>query len=136
MEMVITEKAKEEAVKRLECLKVHKNVLKEFKKEGVLNKSENMGILYWLDDEEKAIVDWFEKKNKAVAYHVIHQHTDIGELYNILYVILDDSEWEMDHEDLARGHALAYVVNKTMPDCSEFGYIGVKPLIGGVAKTW
>ena len=80
------EETRAEAVKRLEALKVHKNVLNEFKGEEKLNKSEHMGILYWLDDEEQAMVNEFEKKHEAVVYHVIHQFTNIGDLYNLLYV--------------------------------------------------
>lgn len=39
------EETRAEAVKRLEVLKVHKNVLNEFKEEEKLNKSERMGVL-------------------------------------------------------------------------------------------
>ena len=130
------EETRAEAVKRLEALKVHKNVLNEFKGEEKLNKSEHMGILYWLDDEEQAMVNEFEKKHEAVVYHVIHQFTNIGDLYNLLYVKQDNSEWELDREDLEEGQALAYVINKKMPDCSEFGRIGVKLSIGGVIRIW
>ena len=105
------EETRAEAVKRLEALKVHKNVLNEFKGEEKLNKSEHMGILYWLDDEEQAMVNEFEKKHEAVVYHVIHQFTNIGDLYNLLYVKQDNSEWELDREDLEEGQALAYVIN-------------------------
>lgn len=130
------EETRAEAVKRLEVLKVHKNVLNEFKEEEKLNKSERMGVLYWLDDEEQTMVNEFEKKHEAVVYHVIHQLTNIGDLYSLLYVKRDNSEWELDREDLEEGQVLAYVINKTMPDCSEFGRIGVKPSIGGVIRIW
>lgn len=129
------DEARAEAVKRLEVLKVHENVLNEFK-EGKLNKSENMGALYWLNHEEQAMVEAFEKEHVAIVYHVIHQFTNIGEMYNLLYVNLDDSEWELDHEDLKEEQALAYVINKTMLDCSEFGNIGVRSFIGGVVRIW
>ena len=33
------------------------------------------------------------------------------------------------------GRAFVYVVNKDMPDCSEFGTIGIRPLFGGVLRT-
>lgn len=130
------EEARAEAVKRLETMKVHENVLREFREEGKLNKSERIGVLYWLDDEEQEMVKEFEKENESVVYHVIHQHTNIGEMYCLLYVSLEDGEWCIDREDLASGQALAYVINKTMPDCSEFGSIGVKPCIGGIVRTW
>lgn len=42
----------------------------------------------------------------------------------------------MDMEDLREGQALAYVVNMDMPDCSEFGTVGIKPSVGGLIRTW
>lgn len=86
------EEARVEAVKRLEVLKVHENVLREFREEEKLNRSERLGILYWLNDEEQAMVKEFEEKHEAVVYHVIHQHTNIGEMYSLLYVSLEDGE--------------------------------------------
>lgn len=130
------EEARAEAVKRLETMKVHENVLREFREEGKLNKSERIGVLYWLDDEEQEMVKEFEKENESVVYHVIHQHTNIGEMYCLLYVSLEDGEWCIDREDLASGQALVYVLNKTMPNCSEFGSIGVEPCNGGISRTW
>lgn len=129
------EEAKTEAVKRLEVLKVHENVRNEFLEEK-LNKSEHNGALYWLKNEEKVMVEEFEKKNEAIVFHIIHQNTNIGELYNLLYVSLDDLDWELDCEDLAEGQILAYVINNTFPDCTRFGCIGVKPLFGGITRIW
>lgn len=130
------EEAKAEAVKRLKVLKAHENVLREFKDEGKLNESEHFGAVYWLNDEEKELVEEFEREHDAVVYHVIHQHTNIGELYNLLYVSIEDGEWELDREDLANGRAFVYVINRTMPDCSEFGSIGLEPCNGGITRTW
>lgn len=62
------EEARMEAVKRLEVLKVHENVLREFKEEEKLNRSERLGILYWLNDEEQAMVKKFDEKNEAVVF--------------------------------------------------------------------
>lgn len=42
----------------------------------------------------------------------------------------------MDMEDLGDNQTLAYVVNTTMPDCSEFGTIGIEPSIGGLKRIW
>ena len=61
------EEARVEAVKRLEVLKMHENVLREFREEEKLNRSERLGILYWLNDEEQAMVKEFEEKHEAVV---------------------------------------------------------------------
>lgn len=132
---VSTEEKREEALKRLELLGVMKNVVRDFKKD-VLNQSEQIGYLYWLDDKQKKIVEEFEKEHDALVYHVIHQYTNIGELLNFLYVSDCKEEWQMDIEDIRNGQALVYVENLTMPDCSEFGTIGIKPSIGGVVRMW
>lgn len=125
-----------EGEKRMRALEMLPQPIAEFKREGLLNQSEQMGALYWLNDEEKKMVADFEEENGGVVYHVIHSFTNIGELYSLLYVSQYEEEWEMDMEDLKNGSALAYVINKDMPDCSELGSIGVKPMFGGVVRTW
>ncbi len=129
------EKQKQEAIERMKMLKLSNNVIKEFEKEGVINMSENGGILYWLDSDQQAIVDEFEKENNAVVYHVIHNFTQFGELYALLYVSDDEDEWTYDREDIKIGCALAYVKNTTDDWCSEFGSIGIKPQYGGLVRT-
>ena len=131
------EEAREEAVRRMRRLGVHINVVNEFRK-GKLNKSEFGGFLYWLNEEEQKMVKDYEAESegKRLVYHVIHQFTNLGELYNLLYVYLDDEDWETDNEWLAAGEVVAYTVNKTMPDCSEAGCIGIQPSIGGLIRTW
>lgn len=125
----------EEAVARMKLLRILKTPINEFKKEGVLNLSEALGLLYWLDDEEKKMVADFEKDNGGVVYHVIKTLSNIGLMYSLLYVSNHTEEWEMDRADIQEGRAFVYVVNKDMPDCSEFGTIGIRPLFGGVLRT-
>lgn len=132
---VTVEEAKQEVFKRMKKLNFHPNVLSDFN-EGTINKSELIGILYWLNDEEIKAVREFEAENESIVYHVIHQFTNIGELYSFLYVKLDDEEWEMDDDGLEQNEALAYVWNKTTPQFSELGYIGIRPQIGGLVRTW
>lgn len=132
---VTAEEARQEVLKRMKKLDFHPNVLTDFK-EDRLNKSELVGILFWLNDEEIKAVREFEKEHDSIVYHVIHQFTNIGELYSFLYVKLDNEEWEMDDDGLKQDEALAYVWNKTTPEFSEFGYIGIRPQFGGLVRTW
>ena len=129
------EEVKIEALKRMGKLKFLESVLKDFRN-GTLNESENGGCLYWLNENEKKIVEQFESEHEAVVYHVIHQYTNVGELYSLLYVNYDDEEWAANSEDLGNGEALAYVWNASTPDFSEFGYIGIRPQIGGLVREW
>lgn len=133
---VTREQMLEEAIKRMNILDMMENPIKDLKEDGVVNLSEGGGYLYWLDDEQKKMVEKFEKEKGGLVYHVIRSLTNIGEMYALMYVSQYEEEWDDDKEDLENGSALVYVVNVTMPDCSEFGSIGVQPSIGGVKRTW
>ena len=129
-------KQKAQAVERMKKLGIMEQPVKEFEDEGKLNLSENGGLLYYLNEDEQKMVDDFEKENNGLVYHVIKSRTTIGLMYALLYVSKYLEEWKMDMEDLEEGQALAYVVNMDMPDCSEFGTIGIKPSVGGLIRTW
>lgn len=132
---ITREQKKVEALERMKLLKLNKNIIKEFEKENVVNMSENGGYLYWLDSDQQAIVDDFETKHDALAYHVIHDYTQFGELYALLYVSKYKKEWQDEKRELKCGYALAYVKNVTDDWCSEFGSIGIKPQLGGLVRT-
>ena len=128
-------KQRTEALKRMELLKLHENVIDDFKEIALLNQSEHGGILYWVEGEmEKKIREWEEKTGNLV-YHVIHDYTEFGELLSLLYVSTYEDEWETDREDIQDGYALAYVMNLTDDWCSEYGSIGIRPQWGGVVRT-
>lgn len=132
----LREKQKAQAIERMKKLGIMEQPVKEFEDEGKLNLSENGGLLYYLNEAEQKMVDDFEKENNGLVYHVIKSRTTIGLMYALLYVSEYLEEWKMDMEDLGEGQALAYVVNMDMPDCSEFGTIGIKPSVGGLIRTW
>ena len=129
-------KQKQEALERMKLLNLSKNIIKEFDKEGIVNLSENGGILYWLDSDQQAIVDEFEKEYDALVYHVIHDFTEFGELYSLLYVSKYEEEWEDDKDDIKNGIALVYVKNMDEDLFSEFGSIGIRSQFGGVVRTY
>lgn len=128
-------KQKQEAIERMKMLKIYLQAIKEFEKENVINVSEHGGILFWLDDEQQAMVKRFEEKYNAVVYHVIHNYTEFGELYSLLYVSQHENEWDYDKDDIKHNIALSYVVNINEESFSEFGSIGIRPQFGGVIRT-
>ncbi len=134
--MDIREKQKAEAVKRLKMLVTLPQPIREFEEEGKINLSENGGLLYWLNDEEKGIVDAYEKSQGIVVYHVIKSMTNIGKLYSLLFVSRYEEEWSEDDDLLRNGECYAYVVNASYPDCTDLGSIGVAPKNGGVVRTF
>ena len=63
------EEVRKEALERMKKLNFHPNVLSDFK-EDRLNKSELIGFLYWLNDEEIKAVREFEAENESIVYHL------------------------------------------------------------------
>ena len=129
-------KQKQEALTRMKMLKLHSNIIKEFDKDGIVNLSENGGFLYWLNSDQQAIVDEFEAEHDALVYHVIHNYTEFGELYSILYVSKYEEEWDDDRNGLKDGCAFVYVKNINYDFCSEFGSIGIRPQFGGLVRLF
>lgn len=129
------EKMKEEAISRMNILKLHPNVIKEFSNSGKVNLSLN-AALYYLNDEQLARVQEFEQKYNALVYLVIQNHTQFGELLSFLYVSQYTEEWEYDRSDLKECYPLVYVANLTDEICSEFGHIEIRPCVGGVIRTY
>jgi len=128
-------KQEAEAVERMKLLELYPTVIKEFINEKVINKSEHIGILYWLDDDEKQFVKDFEDEYNAVVYHIVKTYTTIGCMLSVFYVSDDESEWESDREDIKIGEQLCYVKNIDNDDCSEFGYICFQKNCGGLMRT-
>ena len=126
----------QEGIKRMKLLKLHPNVINEFKEEQRLNKSDlNKGILYWLNEEEQEMIKRLEKKYKFMTYHIIHSYSNLGETYEVLFIKDNKEEWKAENEDLKNGYAMARVEVINCSINSEFGYIGVKSINGGVVRV-
>lgn len=140
------QKQKQEALKRMKLLKLHSNVINEFKKEDVVYYSERQnaifdGILYWVSNKPEyvEIIKEFETRHNALVYHAQFTRTTFGDCLTLLYVSQYDEEWEMDEHDLSQTeimHTCAYVVNLDDHDCSEFGYVGLVRKNGGVSRVY
>lgn len=124
-----------EAIKRMKKLDIYTQVIKEFEKDNVLNKSESGGILFWLDENEQKMVKEFEEKYNATVYHLIHNYTEYGELYSFLFVSQYKDDWDYDNEDLNNNRSLVYVKNIDEDAFSEFGTIGIRSQFGGLIRT-
>ena len=127
------EKQKAEAIKRMRKLNVIKDAIKQFEENDMVMVSEN-GFLYWLDEEQKKMVEEFEREYGGLVYMVIHNLTEFGELYSMLYVSKVESEWYLDNEDLEDNIALAYVKNVDDDLCSELGSIAIQNRFGGIIR--
>lgn len=126
---------KQEAIARMKKLDIYTPAITDFEKENLINKSEHGGILYWLNENEKEMVKEFEEKYGAMVYHIIHNYTNFGELYALLFVSKYKDEWGYDNDDLNHNICLAYVKNLDEDAFSEFGSIGIKSQFGGLVRT-
>ena len=131
----LKEEQRLEAIERMKLLKLHPNAILEFLKEGKLNKSEGMGILFWLEDNELEFVEEFEEEHNALVYHLIKSHTTIGTMLTVFYVSKYMEEWEIDRADMDYGTQCCYVKNLDDDWCSEFGSIGFRSINGGLVRT-
>lgn len=125
---------KDEALQRMELLQLHPNIIEDFKQDNKLNRSENLGILYWLTDEEQQMVDTFEKENTGtMVYHIIKTITQDSEIiYDLLYVTNDSEDWLIDREYLQDDLVLSHTITRD----SECGFIKVKKLNGGLIREY
>lgn len=126
---------KEEAIKRMKVLNIFDETIRQFKDSDLVSCSEPpLGANYWLNDEQKAIVEKFEKEYNALVYFVVRSYTVFGMLDSMLYVSDYEEEWEMDNEDLKERFVYAYVHNFDEPMFSEIGSIVVEPRFGGLVR--
>lgn len=132
------EEKKIEALARMKMWGIYPPIVKQFKNDDLISESAPpLGACFWIEGEQLARVRGFEEKHDALVYHVIHSFTSIGEMESYLYVSDYPEEWEQDREDIAARQQLCYVFNHDMPDCSEFGSIGVALTpAAGLRRTW
>ena len=128
------EKMKIEALKRMKLLKLHKNVIADFKDYNIINRSEtDLGLLYWLSDYEKNIVKEFQKKNNSLVYHIIKTATkEYGTVYDLLYVSDEELYWKVEEQDIRDSFVLSY----TISEYSEIGIIKIKSKNGGIIRMY
>lgn len=128
---------KAEAIKRMKAMGIISDAIKQFAEEDVIMVSEPpLGGLFWLNDEEKKMVQDFEQEYNAFVYLVVRSYTNIGKMDNIFYVSDHKEEWFMDDIDIDENYACVYVVNCDMPDYSEFGSIAWKSVGGSVLRSF
>ena len=65
---------------------------------------------------------------------ICNRYIDLGLLCTLLTVSSDESEWEMEQEDLKAMKPIAYVANLTYPEFSEWGTVVLKTHDGVVER--
>ena len=133
--MYITENVREEIIKRMKKLHLHQNVIDELKNNNQLNRSEApLGSLYWITDEEKDMVDTFERENdSAKVYHIIKTNSKfLGTVYDLLFISKDGENWNIEEENLEENLVLSH----TITNFPESGFIKIKSVNGGLVRLY
>lgn len=125
---------KENGLNMLRLLRIHINAIYDYKNKDKLNRSENKGILFWLEDEEKQLVDNFENENtNCKVYHLIKTNTiDFGTVYDLLYVVDDEDFMKQAKADLEDNLVLSH----TITPFPESGLISVRCINGGLIRNY
>lgn len=128
------ETLKEKGLYMLRFLRIHINAIYDYKNKDRLNRSENNGILFWLSDEEKELVDNFERENtNCKVYHLIKTSTiDFGIVYDLLYVTDEEDFLKQAKIDLKDNLVLSH----TISPFPESGLISVKSVNGGIIRNY
>lgn len=135
---VSREKKIQEAIDRMKALDIYGEIIESFREDGKVSLSEPpFGAFYWLEGEDLERINKFEEEYNAVVYVAIRAFTEIGKMDAYLYVSDHEEEWPSDREDIANKEVMSYVYNHDMPDCSEFGYIGLERTVAaGLKRIW
>lgn len=121
------EEKKQEALERMKLWGYWGNAREAFRRRNQVFVNEPpFGAVYDMEPELAESVKEFEKEHDALVYMVVRAFTDFGKMDSYLYVGDDKDEWEQDREDIRDKIVFSYTVNYDMPDCSEFGSIGVR----------
>ena len=126
----------EKAANFIKQLGMHENVLTEFEA-GTINASESGGILYWANEHETEMITKLQADGDVV-WHIIRGIFVLGgvdecEMTCYLLATEDDPSYLMVED--GEYEVFAFVENISWPDCSEYGYIYVKPSVGGIVRT-
>lgn len=132
------EEKKIEAIERMKKLGVFPETIKQFEQEDLVSISEPVfGAFFWIEGDELEEMKRWEQVHNALVYVIIRSYTSIGKMDSYLYVSDHKDEWQQDRAMLNRNETFAYVINRDMPDCSEFGSIGIRRTIAaGLVRTW
>ena len=93
---------------------------------------------YWVDQESDVYkkMKWVEEEFNCLVYAITHEYTEFGECYSFLIITDYKCEWKnicVTEEN--KHYAFAYVWNKDVDYCSEFGTVGLQSLGGGITRV-
>ena len=76
-----------------------------------------------------------EEEYNLFVYMVVRTITEFGDLYDLIYVSQENSDWDIDKELMEDNVTMSYCINTTIPEFSEFGTIGLGNKLGGMYRN-
>ena len=132
------EQKKAKATELLKELGVYKPYIDGFVKENQVCFYERFGG-YWVfqEPEVEQKMKEIEKEHNCLVYAITHEFTQFGECWDFLIVTDYEEEWSelVSKTGMNTYYAFAYVWNKDVEYCSEFGSIGVRSWGGGLCRV-
>lgn len=130
----IEEKKKTEALRRIGILKIKRSVQRAFEETGKVYKAADGNLEETGSWEEERIREW-EKETGNRVYYVMENFTCLGMLFTMLYVSDNRSRWKGEKEEIKSGCFMAYCINLSNEDLSEYGYISVETIKGAAIRV-
>lgn len=131
---------KEQVIKQMKALKLNNKVIEDYMKEDKIYKSTNMKpYIEEIPEEEKKLIEDFEKKNETIVFHVINVKSQILNQYELLFISRNKEKWKDDVVDNKNGFIISNTIvintklNKQM--VNEIGIIGIENNNGGVYRV-
>ena len=136
----MNKKMKEQAIKQMKVLKLNDKVIEDYIKDNKIYKTTNEEpYIVEITEEEKKLIENFEKKYAAIVFHVINVNSQILNQYELLFVPDNKKNWKDDIRDIKNGYAISNTIiintelNKQM--VNKTGIIGVENNNGGVYRV-
>lgn len=131
---------KEQVIKQMKALKLNNKVIEDYLKENKIYKSTNIKpYIEEIPEEEKKLIEDFEKKNETIVFHVINVKSQILNQYELLFISRNKENWKDDVVDNKNGFIISntIVINTKLNKqiVNEIGIIGIENNNGGVYRV-
>lgn len=124
---------KQEAISRMQQLKIDSDVIELFSENDKLMCSEN-GKFVEVPAEILIQLRAWEKEYYNLVYHVIHTDYTGFETYECLSVSFYKEDWDYENARLNEGWTMSHSINITIPDCTESGIVKIENYKGSLMR--
>ena len=130
------EQKKAKALELMKQLDIFDPYIEGFRDEDKICFFENFGG-FWAEQEPDLMkkVRELEAKRDCLVYAITHEYMEFGEIYDFLIITDYKEEWDtLVRQSGKQFFAFAFAFNKSIPEFSEFGTIGIQSAFGGIRR--